>query len=87
MIKELKYVFYLVVIFFFIFFVVRFYFSNDYKKISYRSLNLIDKKIDNISDNLPLLYSDTDDIIEYVDDKKKQEREKYFFWELITNDK
>ncbi len=87
MIKELKYVFYLVVIFFFIFFVVRFYFSNDYKKISYRSLNLIDKKIDNISDNLPLLYSDTDDIIEYVEDKKKQEREKYFFWELITNDK
>ena len=87
MIKELKYVFYLVVIFFFIFFVVRFYFSNDYKKISYRSLNIIDKKIDNISDNLPLLYSDTDDIIEYVEDKKKQEREKYFFWELITNDK
>ena len=69
MIKELKYVFYLVVIFFFIFFVVRFYFSNDYKKISYRSLNLIDKKIDNISDNLPLLYSDTDDIIEYVEKK------------------
>ena len=48
---------------------------------------MIDKKIDNISDNLPLLYSDTDDIIEYVEDKKKQEREKYFFWELITNDK
>jgi len=86
MIKELKYVFYLIVIFFFIFFVTSFYFSDEYKKISYRSISLIDNKIGKISESLPILYSDTDDIIEYADHQKNQKKDKYFFWELLNND-
>ena len=59
MIKELKYIFYLLVIFFFIFFTGKYYFSDENKKKSYRSLKLIDNKIDIYSVNLQDLKSDT----------------------------
>ena len=45
MIKELKYVLYIITVFFFIFFVSRYYFSDEYKKKSYRSLSKIEEKI------------------------------------------
>ena len=83
MIKELRYVFYIIVIFFFIFFVSRYYFSDDYKKKSYRSLNLIEGKINIFSENLVVLESDTDDIIEYVEYQKNKDKKKYHFWELL----
>ena len=86
MIKELKYVFFITIIFFFIFFVTRFYFSNEYKKMSYRSINLIDDKIEKFSENLPILYNDTNDIIEYAEHQKNQKKKKYFFWELLNYD-
>ena len=63
MIKELKYVFYIIIIFFFIFFVSRHYFSDEYKKKSYRSLNIIEEKINIFSKNLVTLENDTKDII------------------------
>ena len=46
MIKELRNLFYILVIFIFIFFTVKYYFSDDYKKKSYRTLSLIKKNID-----------------------------------------
>ena len=55
MFKELKYVFYLVTIFFFIFFVTRYYFSDSYKKKTYRSLNLVEEKISTFSEKLIVL--------------------------------
>ena len=55
MIKELKYLFFLLVIFFFIFFSVRFYFSDENIKNSYRSTSLLDKKIKETENNLVLL--------------------------------
>ena len=87
MLKELKYFFYISIIFFFLFFTGRYYFSDTNKKISYRSLNEISKKIDNFTKDLQTLKSDTDNIIEYVetiknDNKKKK---KYYFFELLTN--
>tara|TARA_B100000282_G_scaffold145475_1_gene104564 strand:- start:734 stop:889 length:156 start_codon:yes stop_codon:yes gene_type:complete len=45
MIKELKYLFYLIIIFFFFFFTARYYFSDENIKKSYRSISLIDDKI------------------------------------------
>ena len=63
MIKELKYVFYLIIIFFFTFFISRYYFSDDYKKKSYRSLNTIDERINNFSNNLITLENNTNNII------------------------
>ena len=86
MIKELKYVFYIIIIFFFIFFVSRYYFSDEYEKKSYKSLNVIEKKINIFSENLIILESDTNDIIEYVEYKKNKDKKKYHFWELLKND-
>ena len=83
MIKELKYVFYIIIIFFFIFFISRYYFSDEYKKKSYLSLNLVEDKINIFSENLVVLESDTNDIIDYVEYQKDKTKKKYHFWELL----
>ena len=87
MLKELKYFFYISIIFFFLFFTGRYYFSDTNKKISYRSINEISKKIDNFSEDLQTLKSDTENIIEYVENNKNENKKekKYYFWELLTN--
>ena len=83
MIKELKYVFYIIIIFFFIFFISRYYFSDEYKKKSYRSLSLVEDRINIFSESLVILESDTNDIIEYVEYQKDKNKKKYHFWELL----
>ena len=85
MLKELKYFSYIFIIFFFLFFTGRHYFSDTNKKISYRSINEISKKIDNFSEDLETLKSDTENIIEYVEINKHKKKKKYYFWELLTN--
>ena len=87
MFKELKYVFYLLVIFLFIFFISKYYFSDQNKKRSYRSFKSIDQNVEKHLTNLPILKSDTDDIIDYVENNIDQNKKKYSFWELLTNDK
>ena len=67
MFKELKYVFYLLVIFLFIFFISKYYFSDQNKKKSYRSFKSIDQNIEKHLTNLPILKSDTENIIDYVE--------------------
>ena len=69
MFKELKYVLYVIVIFVFIFLTGKFYFSDENEKNYYRSFNNINKKINTYSSNLPLLKNDTDNVIEYVENK------------------
>ena len=86
MIKEFKYLFFLLVIFFFIFFTVRFYFSDENVKRSYRSILLLDQKINEAEDSLKLLKNDTDDIIEFVEYKNNNKTKKYSFWKLLYND-
>ena len=86
MIKELKYVFYLFVIFFFIFFTAKYYFSDENKKYSYRSFQSIDKKNDAFAANLPILESDTKNIIEYIESNVSQNKKTYHFWKLLIND-
>ena len=86
MIKELKYVFYIIIIFFFTFFISRYYFSDDYKKKSYRSLNTIDERINNFSNNLITLENNTNNIIEYVEYENDKNKKKYHFWKLLKND-
>ncbi len=86
MIKELKYLFFLLVIFFFIFFSVRFYFSDENIKNSYRSTSLLDKKIKETENNLVLLKNDTENIIEFVEYKNNNKIKKYSFWKLLYND-
>ena len=86
MIKELKYLFFALTIFFFIFFVSRYYFSDENLKNSYRSISEIDKKIKILDPDLIMLKNDTIDIIEYVEYRKDKKVKKYFFWELLYND-
>tara|TARA_B100001758_G_C18316866_1_gene560998 strand:- start:508 stop:762 length:255 start_codon:yes stop_codon:yes gene_type:complete len=83
MFRELKYVFYIVTIFFFIFFVIRYYLSDEYIKKSYRSLNLIDEKINIFSETLTLIENDTSNIIKYVENDNDQDKKKYHFWNLL----
>ena len=85
MLKELKYLFFLIVIFFFLFFTIRFYFSEDNYKNSYRAISKIDENLSNTENNLFILKNDTDNIIEYVEYKNKNTK-KYSFWELLYND-
>ena len=86
MFKEFKYLLFLIVIFFFIFFTVRYNFSDENKKKSYRSFNQIDKKLEISTKDLIILNSDTENIIDFVEYKNNKKTEKYSFWELLYND-
>ena len=86
MIKELRNLFYLFVIFFFIFFTSKYYFSDENQKNSYRSFQSINERIENYSVTLPIIKGDTDNIIEYVDDDLDKNKKSYFFWELLKHD-
>ena len=86
MLKELKYFFYILIIFIFIFFIGRYYFSDQNKKNIYRSINKMDQNIEKLSENLHILKSDTKNIIEYMENDKTKEKKKYYFWELLNND-
>ena len=88
MIKELKYFLYLITILSFIFFILNYYFSDENKKNSYRSTKLFDSKIIKYSNTLQNLESDTENIVEYVENNFNKDKKKYKFWELIIdNDK
>ena len=86
MIKELKYLIFIIVIFFFIFFTVRFYFSDENIKNSYRSSLILDEKIKETENNLILLMNDTENIIEFVEYKNSKKTKKFSFWDLLYND-
>ena len=86
MIKELKYLFYLIVIFLFLFFTLRFYFSDENFRNSYRSFSIVDENIKKSEKNLPFLKNDTNNIIEFIEYKKDKKTKKYNFFELLYND-
>ena len=86
MLKEIKYLIFIVVIILFIFFTGKYYFSDENKKKSYRSFNQIDKKLEISTKDLIILESDTENIIDFVEYKNNKKTEKYSFWELLYND-
>ncbi len=85
MIKELKFFFFIIVIIFFLIFTGRFYFSDENKKNTFKSINNINSKINAFSKNLITLNNDTNDIIEHVENEKNNDKKKYYFWELLRN--
>ncbi|MDC3121149.1 hypothetical protein OA414_03120 [Candidatus Pelagibacter sp.] len=87
MLKEIKYLIFIIVISVFIFFTGRYYFSNENLKNSYRSYKNNDEKIKLYSENLPILENDTQDVIEYVKQTNKDKKKKFNFWKLLENDK
>jgi len=85
MLKELKYLLYLLVITLIFFLSLKYYFSDDNKKNSYRSYKQVDEKITKYSQKLILLKSDTIDIVEYVEKAIDKNKKNYNFWNLINN--
>ena len=89
MIKEVKYLVYLFIIFFSIFFVIKFYLSESNFKRSNKVILQHRNELDNKFNNLPIIKSDTNNIIVYTNEvedfKNKKSRN---FWDLLkTNDK
>ena len=85
MLKEIKNLIFIVIIFLFLFLTGKYYFSDINKKNSYRSLNNIDKKINNYAEKLPVLENDTKNIIEYVEKTNIKKKKKFNFWKLLEN--
>ena len=73
MIKELRNLLYILTIFFFFFYIGKYYFSDNLKK----NFNAEDT-------NLITLKSDTEDIVEHIINTSKKKR-KYNFWKLLKN--
>ena len=87
MLKEIKYLIFILIICFFLFFVGKFYFSETNKKNSYRSFQNIDEKLNLYSKELPVLEDDTKNVIEYVEQSNKKKKKKFNFWKLLdTNE-
>ena len=86
MLKEFRYLIFSIIISIFLFFVGEYYFSDTNKKNSYRSFNNIEKKIDLYSHKLPILESDTKDIIQYVEKSNNNKKKKFNFWKLLEQD-
>ena len=79
MLKEIKYLIFILIICLFLFLTGKYYFSDANKKNSYRSLNNIDKKINTYAKNLPILENDTKNIIEYVDQSNNKKKKFLIF--------
>ena len=85
MLKEIKYLIFLLIIVIFLFLTGKYYFSDLNKKNSYRSLINIDEKIKIYTEKLPILEDDTKNIIEYVEQSNKKKKKKFNFWKLLEN--
>ena len=85
MIKKIKNSLFVIVIVLFTFLILKYYFSDDYKKKSYRSFSNIDEKISNYSNRLPILEDDTKNSIEYVEQSNNKKKKKFNFWELLKS--
>jgi len=83
MIKEIKYLLFIIVIFAFLFFTTKYYISDKNKKNSYRSLTNINNKINLYAEKLPILENNTKNIIEYINETETKKKKKYYFWELL----
>ena len=85
MLKKIKNIFYLVSFFIFIFLTTSFYFSDQNVRLTNKSRSIYSTKLKNITQNLPLLKNDTNNIIEYINDVEvyKKKKKKYTFWDLI----
>ena len=87
MLKEIRFLVFIVIIFLFIFFTCKYYFSDENIKNSYRSYKNIDEKIKIYSKELPILKNNTKSVIEYVKQNNNKKKKKFNFWKLLENDK
>ena len=83
MLKEIKYFIFFLVIILFIFFSIKFYISDENK---FRNLSLIDENIKFYKKKLPIISSDTDEIVKYLSEDGNSKKQKYSFWDLLKNE-
>ena len=84
MIKEIKYLFYLVVLSIFIFLVINYYFSDYYEKKSNRKISNFLDNFNSKNIDLPLIKSNTKNIIEYkINSDQMINTKQRKFWDLI----
>ena len=86
MLKELRYLFYVLFIFLFLFLTLKFYFSDTNKKNSYRSFKEVEDKNIAYSQKLILLKNDTSNVVEYIEKSTDKNKKNFNFWKLITSD-
>ena len=82
MFREIKLLSFIIIIITFIFFIGKYYFSDENIKKSFRSYNNINKKINIYAKELTIIESDTKNIIEYVE-QTNSKKKKYNFWKLL----
>ena len=85
MLKEIKYLLFLLIIGIFLFITIKYYFSDTHKKKSFRSMNSIEEKINIYADKLPVLENDTKNIIEYIEKSNEKKKKKFNFWKLLES--
>ena len=84
MFKEIKYVIYLLSVFFSFFFVVNFYLSENNIKNTNKILIQYQNEKGEIFDNLKIIKSDTNNIVEYSNEVEKFKNKKQRkFWDLL----
>ena len=84
MIKEIKYLFYLLVVSTFFFLVINYYFSDYYEKKSNRKISNFLDNFNSKNIDLPLIKSDTKNIIEYkINSDEMINTKQRKFWDLI----
>ena len=85
MLKEIRYLIYLLIIVCFLFFTGKYYFSDRNKKNSYRSINNIEEKIEIFAEKLPILKDNTQNVVEYIGESNKKKKKKFNFWKLLED--
>ena len=87
MFKEIKLAFYIITISLFLFLTSKNYFSDANIKNYFRKINTIDQSIENIGEKLIVLESDTENIIQDVDNNNdtNKKNKNFSFWELLNN--
>jgi hypothetical protein len=85
MIKELKQLFFILAISLFIFLTLKYYFSDNNKKDSYRSLSQTNHEVIEFSKKLILLKNDTKNVTYYVEKTINKNKKNYNFWKLINS--
>ena len=85
MLKKIKYILYLLSFFIFIIVTISIYFSDQNISKTNKSRSLDSVKLNNDTQNLPLLENDTRNIIVYRNDVEiyKKNKKNYKFWDLI----
>ena len=87
MYKKIKNTFFLAIFFIFIFFVTRYYFSEQNIIFTNKSRSSYLITLGNGKNNLPVLKNDTNNVIVYINDLEdfKNKRKKRFWEKLISN--